>query len=276
MRCIISPAKVPLYFCLCPVLLCAIVPAATQAAPYLKTNNYVQITDWNTGTAANVTPPDKYAATGPLYNDTGLVSYAGAEAQAKSRADYGVLGFYAYADPKGSNTSAAGWGGAMFYDTFTISKPSLNGQQGSLNVWVDITGRVVGSIAHPGVSAGASWGVQFLDDYYSRVESWDYSTNSGRQNYHGYINHTVSFVYGQAFDMAIVFDAGANNAGQVADYYNTMTMNMAGSLVRDASGNAVTDYTVTAASGHNYALPEPATIMVMALGGLVARKAGRR
>lgn len=245
---------------------------AAQAGSYLMVSDSLQITDWSAGTGYSFDMPGQYDSTGPLFYNTGMVEYHGAIVQAKSRADYGSLGVYTYANPGNPNTiSTAANAGAMFYDIITIDNPGLNGQQGYLSIWVDVEGEITGTIMHPGVYGGATWSVG-LGDYNSSVDQWDYSTNSGRESYHGFLRSNISFTYGQSFAMTVVFSASAGNDGQVADYYNTMTMSLANSRILDGSQNVVDDYTFAAMSGHDYSVPEPATMLLLALGSFVLRR----
>ena len=107
------------------------------------------------------------------------------------------------------------------------------------------------------------------------IEQWDYSANAGREDYHGYLARKRSFVYGQPFELAIQFGASSNNAGPLADYFNTMTFSLADSRVLTASGALVdlADCQVTSMSGHDYLVPEPATVALLGVAGLFA---GRR
>ena len=153
-------------------------PAKVNAVPYLKVGNYLQIVDRTANQTYNSNIPDVYSyypTGGPIYNGTGNISLGTASAVAKGNADYGILGFYAYVQQSG-NTSANAWGGSRSVDTWTISNANLNGTQGSLSVWVDVDGSVTGTIGHPGVYGGAIWSVGFVDDTYSEIGSWDYST----------------------------------------------------------------------------------------------------
>lgn len=251
-------------------------PYSANAAPYLKVGNYVQMVDWLNGTSYNSTVPDLYSSTGPIYNDTGLTLFGGAFAQAKGNADYGSLGFYAYSD-RTFTTSAYAGGGSTFSDMWTISNPVLNGTSGQLNVWVDVGGLILGTIGHPGVYGGQGWNVRFADNSYSDTGSWDWANNTGRQTYHGYLNQMVNFVYGQPFEFRLQFSAWASDPFQltgIADYYNTMTLDMNKSQLFDSQGNPITNYSLAAESGHNYfgaptptpAIPEPATVLLLGAG----------
>jgi hypothetical protein len=192
-----------------------------------------------------------------------------------ARANYGSLGAYAYKSDLASGDITAGIASsARFTDTWTIGSVSQNGAQGHLNVWVDVEGNIPGAITHPGVSGGSSWGVQFTDSYYSAVESWDWANSVGRQDYAGFLSQQITFTYGVPFDISIDFSvsAGTPVSGGVnySDYLNTVTLNMGKTQIFDATGSVVNDFTLTAASGHNYmpstSVPEPTSILLLGLG----------
>lgn len=259
-------------------------PLTASASPYLRVQPSFQIVNWTTGTSRTADPGEYYkgSATGPLSAGTGLVYFDGASAEAAGYANYGSLGFYAYSlsldngPAPGYEVEASAGGGAEFTDTFTIDNATLAGKPGKLSVYVDITGSITGGYLHPGVVGGQYWTVQLGDSYYSQVSSWDWATNSGRSEYHGFLGQNVDFIYGQPFDLRLVFSASASNpywlgSLGIADYLHTMKLNMGESLVLDATGAPV-DYTLTAASGHDYfedstkPVPEPASLLLLASG----------
>lgn len=242
--------------------------SASNADSYLKVGNYVQMTDWSSGTTINSSAPDVYSAVGPIFNDTGLMLLNSVSAQAKGRADYGALGFFAYASAPTSNTSDNAWGGAQFVDVLTVDGAALNGTAGSMNVWVDLDGAIVGAIGHPGVSPGAGWTVGFVGDYSSTVGSWDYSVNAGRQSYHGYLARTKPFIFGQPFEFGISFTATAGYpyGESLVDYYNTVTLNMGATQFLDAGGSPVDGVSLVSGSGHDYFVPEPETSALVLAG----------
>ena len=88
------------------------------------------------------------------------------------------------------------------------------------------------------------------------------------------MNTTLTFTYGVPFEFGIQFAGDAWNGGNV-EYYDTMALNMGQSQVLDAAGGQVTDYTLTADSGHVY-IPEPATVFLLVLGGLASLRRRRK
>ncbi len=247
----------------CLVLLAA--SAGSASAATLKVGTYYQFADWGTGESLSY-GPEFYSATGPLVASTGFVSWHGASVQVKARADYGSLGVYAFASPAG-NTSVSGSASSEFTDTWTISSPGLEGTPGLLDFWVDVSGTVTGPFHHPGVSPGVYWLIGFKDNYYSAIESWDYSTNSGREAYHGFLRQSLNFTYGTPFQFTISFSASPGGYGaSSADYYNTATLDIGSSIVRDSSGNPVTGYSLITQSGSDYSHPVPEPSLALALG----------
>jgi hypothetical protein len=253
-----------------------------HAAPVLGIHTSGQMVDWDAGTGFNFPDTYLYSATGPLYHNSGVYNFGNATAQSIARANYGSLGAYAYRTSTDANTSANASASASFTETFTISNPSLNGTGGRLNIWVDVTGDIGGAIIHPGVSGGSSWSVRLNDSWYSEVSSWDYSTNSGRESYHGYLGQTAMFIYGQPFDinLSLLASAGAqyyNTEENWSSYLNTMLFNLANSQVLDANWQPVNNYTITAASGHDYsAVPIPGAIWLLGSGLIGLLGIGRK
>ena len=251
-------------------LIAGFAASTAQAASYLKASNSIQICDWT------VNPNESYsnawetygnASTGPVFHSEDI-TFHGARAITQSSADFGSLGFYARSMSLGDYVTAYADGSARFVDSLTINSPSLGGQPGQLHVWVDVDGSIDGPILHPGVSGGATWRIQLVDSYYSGVDQWNYSTNSGRTSYHGYLLQNVSFTYGQPFDLAIDFFGSAGARTGAANYLNAARFNLPQSQVLNPDGVPIANYTVTAASGHNYLVPEPMTLSLLLLGGL--------
>lgn len=226
-----------------------------HASPYLALNATVQLSGPGEGITSNI--PDQNAASGPIYIDTGVWSLGQANGRFKAHADYGQLGVSGDTS-MGDYRSVDAYGGAMFVDTWTISDPALTGTPGTLKVWVDVDGTITGS----GSIWGGRWRVGFLNDYSNSL----WSDIKG-QSYHGFMNTTLQFTYGVPFEFGIQLAGDAWNGGNV-EYYDTMALNMGQSQVLDSAGSQVTDYTMTADSGHVY-VPEPGTLSVLALGGLV-------
>ncbi len=257
--------------CLAAVLI-LIIPAPVQASS-LGVFTSGQITDWDAGTGINFgLGAWQYAPTGPLSSDTGLVSFGNAYGRSSARADYGSLGASAYRHSVDYDTSSTASASAAFTETFIINAPGLYGTTGRLNVWVDVNGGIGGTFLHPGVVGGSWWAVRLGDSYYSEVSSWDYSTNSGRESYSGFLGQTAMFQYGVPFDVTITLSVSAGSAYSSleenwANYMGTLTFNLAQSQVLDTDSNLVTDYTYTTGSGHDYsAVPIPAALWLFGSG----------
>ncbi len=265
----------------CTGFLAALMALVTTTGPAyassLRVFTSAQIADWhNTYTTTggvSVGTGELTALTGPLSASTDYYYYtSGVHVQADAVANYGSLRAFAY-KLSTSDIDASTSASARFTDTWTIGSASLTATTGHLNIWVDVDGEIQGAFLHPGVSGGSGWGIQLTDSSYSNVSSWDYATNSGREEYHGYLNQQINFIYGQPFTISIDFSVFAgssyNGAGgeNFADYLHTAALNMGKSQVLDASGAAVSEFTLTAASGHDYltpsAVPEPATILLL-------------
>lgn len=261
-------------------LLLLFVSSSAQASPYLRVSAQGQMVDWTNGTVYNFPDNPQYASTGPITQDSGLISFADAMARSIATADYGTLRAYAYRHSNTEQTGAGASAGAVFNETLTISKDGLNGTAGRLNIWVDVDGLIGGTIGHPGVYGGSGWSVRLNDSWYSEVSSWDWQNNTGRESYHGFLGQTAMFTYGQPFDITLSLSASAGPCSSSletnwADYLNTMKMNMGNSQVLDANQQPITGYTLSAASGHDYTtVPVPAAVWLLGSGllGLVGMK----
>lgn len=83
------------------------------------------------------------------------------------------------------------------------------------------------------------------------------------------IAHSVQFTSGVSYHTYDYFD-GANLLS-TADFDSTITL--VGMVAYDASGNVATGWSFSAASGADYgAVPEPATMTILALAALIAKK----
>jgi hypothetical protein len=213
------------------------------------------------------TPKESISAS-PVSVDTGIITtstfLSGSTAvQARASANYGSLGGYAMAkagylpnDPTYGQLDYGGGGdaSAAFYDKWTIGGSTGTGQ---ILFNFSINGDIIGTIAHPYVHPGASWGIGIAEDSSSIITSWDYSTNSGRKS--GSFTLAKNFTFGTPFDFGIVFFVGAGDppipngstsALCTADYSSTATLTSINVL--DNTGAVVNNYTFTTESKHNY------------------------
>jgi hypothetical protein len=85
----------------------------------------------------------------------------------------------------------------------------------------------------------------------------------------GVLNHSVTVL--SQFDHRPEFTADGADVSGIADFDNTVILT--GMVLKDANGTPVNGWTMTSGSGTNYAaVPEPATLSILAIAALIARK----
>lgn len=193
-------------------------------------------------------------------------------------ADFGVLKAYARYSSPGTGSYQYRWsrGEASFRDTLTITHPTLNGTSGQITVRYRFDANVTGSgerdpsDTYAGLYANAAWTVGVAGSevvgrwtVYPDGETIMRVTDGGSGTpFNQTRTYTAYFVYGEPFTIFLRLTTEAyaflNKATTMtADAEHTGTW---GGLVavRDGNGNTVTDYSVSATSGTNYAVPNSA------------------
>jgi hypothetical protein len=190
---------------------------------------------------------------------------------AMSRAYFGSLGVYAYAWVSDKNAapdnywdwSANATGRAAFNDLWRLDAPGVTaGTPGTLTVTVVLEGSRTSN----------------RDRFNSSLSLalYNYTTASsvsfGPDITAGTYELTLPFVYGQnnGVTMSLTGGAGAFNqfggGESFVDFYSTATIT--GMTFRDSANNIIANGTLTAGSAYAYPAPEPATLSLLALGGL--------
>ena len=195
-----------------------------------------------------------------------MADYEG-KAESKAKADFGSLGVYSYAWVSDKNSgvnypykdydwNANASANASFLDLWNVDAPSLAGTVGTVSVNVHLDGSRTDNIENHFSSLGLTFGNHTTTSQ-TKISSDAYAGN--------YVL-TVAFKYGQDNNIYMGLTSGnssfnVNEGGaSYVDFYNTATIT--GLTFRDASGTALSDYTMTTGSAHNYtAVPEPATIL---------------
>jgi hypothetical protein len=159
-----------------------------------------------------------------------------------------------------------------FTDTMLIDKPGLTGLPGQVTFDITLTGSDVTSGS--GTRIMGFW-VRTLDG------SYGYADIGPATRFTTYTIDPIDFTYGQPFSFYIAVGArstlrGVDPGVSIIDLSHTATLS--GLDVYDDSINAVTNYTLTTASGASYPfmqVPEPATLLLCA-GGLAFTLIRRR
>lgn len=237
----------------------------TCAAPYLTVDTSASVGDgyYQTGYDADTV---YRAASGPV-EVASSTSYSGSAwpsgtinstSLAQARADYGALRIYGY------NTGVGGANaGAIFSDDWRISNPALDGTWGDLYVTVSVHGLLAGTadaqilLGEECLASGS--GCRLL------------ITTSGTTV--GEFGFPIHFLYGTPFNIIINLSGSARAGGltgSTLDLWSTAWIS--GLRLLDTAGGSVTDYTLTAVSGHDYGfgaregsgIPVPAPLVLMA------------
>lgn len=248
---------------------------STFAAPVLGVRAYAAAVDASGAEDATDGSHNFTWSATPVHTDAGLAitnnGFGSAFAQAE--ASYGTLRAYATASAGYSgNIGGGGYsdGLAMFEDTWTIDDLALNGQQGSVRLFVNVGGSLGGSFLHPGVTPGASWWVMLNQDARTARMSWDFANNTYVEDAVVYFDQ--NFIYGQPFTFSLLLQASAGANYQTApvvtaDYFGTATLSDV--TVYDPLGQELPRFEIQAESGHDYGfVPEPATVGLLAVGAL--------
>jgi hypothetical protein len=190
-----------------------------------------------------------------------------------AKAEYGKLH---------SNGYNYGVGGAnanaIFSDDWTISSPTLNGTWGDLYVSVTLKGIMSGN-----ASAQVVLGEECLASGTGcrLVFTGPGSNGTTATMQSGTFGFPIHFQYGTPHNIIISLGATASAGGlQGSKFDLSETAWISGLDLRDVNGQAVTNYTLSAASGHSYgfgnqsAVPLPAAVWFLGSGmvGLLGLK----
>lgn len=208
-------------------------------------------------------------------------AWSGAEGSgvgsAKSVADFGKLGVRVSGQWLGGTGIGGGTASASFEDLWTIDAPGLTGTTGSARVSVSVDGLRQSDM--PYTLVHVLMGYECLAG--GAGCRLDFSEGGGTQTF----GFPVPFKFGETFQFVLTM----NGSTSASRFYPTslidflQTANVSGLDVRDASGAPVTQFTMSARSGHDYGLasvPEPRTWALLAAGlglmGMVARRQASR
>lgn len=186
--------------------------------------------------------------------------------------------------------SALGQSTASFTDDFLIFSPELNGTAGTVTVRftidgtlsIETTGTPDSSSATSNTFAEASYafGVGIDASHRTATDRLRYDgTHSGTPFLGITQEHILPFTFGDwTNDVTLRITTVAVAAGQGSYYTSEVQADLSHTAiwggfveVRDASGNLVTNYSFSSASGVNYtqAIPEPGSASLLVLGAVV-------
>jgi hypothetical protein len=190
-------------------------------------------------------------------------------------ANFGTLGVYSYAWVSEKynyydwqvNASAR----SRFEDAWKVDAPGVApGTVGALSIGIALDGSRTDNRDNHFSNLNLSFG--------------DYSTGShtGANNvYAGYQVFTIAFKYGQWNNvyMELVGESGSFNQyigdGGVSYIDFLHTAAITGLTFRDDANGEISNYTMSTASGQSYPVPEPASIAILSIGGVLLTRRRR-
>jgi hypothetical protein len=223
----------------------------SDSNPYgcMYTNDYSEL-----GTGASIISVSAYA-TDPIGNSSGL---------ANARATYGKLGIY-NVDPSPGYTNTD----ASFTDSWTITNNALNGSKG----YIYFTASLEGIITN---TARTSVILRLYDGDGNQKGRLDFNSLgvTGAPGLSTGSLGSISFTFGQPFELSMDLLGATANGGTI---YLYDTAWISALTLKDSSGNVITDYQLTAASGQTYPIATPIPPALLLLGsGLIGLIGVRR
>lgn len=243
--------------------------ASAAATPYLTVRTSASVGDGYYQTGYDADEIIK-ATSGPVTTSSSA-AYAGAAwgggtinsmSDAMARADYGLLGV------KGSNKGVGGGiAGAVFSDDWIISNPALTGMPADLFVTVKVEGPFGGN---------ASAAILLGEECLASGGGCRIIVNPASTLTEGTFGFPIHFKFGTPLNIILNLGGEAHAGGLVGSSFDLgSTAWISGLEVRRVAsdgGGVVAEYTLSAASGHDYGfgsapsrVPEPATSALAAL-----------
>jgi hypothetical protein len=247
------------------------------------------------GTAQGVHEVSAYALDDQEVAETGPVSAAfvppGGSLYGTSTADYGWARMTAYGEagvlPGGDPYETPFCNvGATWLDTVTIDVPGLAGQQGTMVCRAHFSGTPLDQ-THPLLHTLADYALVFIiDSAFSGSLYGAYENGAYAQWADTYYplpvttDHAVPITFGQPFTLNLFTEINANawwEDDPAEGDWGFMRLDMTNTVswggiveIRDATGDPVAEYSLTSEAGVDWTqpLPEPATLALLALGGL--------